>query len=323
MAASPTLPELRLHSRDLDETREIATRVLHPHRLTVLGDAARYRIALHIVSLGPLNIGWLHYDTPMRIESSHPGHYQVNIPAAGPMVATSAGQEVIAGPDLATAYNPDQPAAFTVPAPVLAMRISQRALDHELEQLLDRPLRRSPSLALGVDVSSGRGAQWLTLVQSLASGLADENALIRNPVVAAPYAHSVVAGLLLTARHEYSDELAAPVAAVGQPTVRAAQAFIEANAREPLTITEIAKAAGVGVRGLQQGFQRSLDMSPMRYLRQVRLREAHRELRTGDPTGLTVGDVAARWGFHHQGRFAAEYRQRYGCPPVETLRRRT
>lgn len=326
MAAAPArpgtpLPELTLRSRDLDETREIATRVLHPHRLTVLGDPARYAIDLHVVSLGPLNIGWLRYDTAVRIESAHPGYYQVNIPAAGPMVATCGGQEVVAGQGLATVYNPGRPAAFTVPAPVLALRIAERALDHELEQLLDRPLRRSPSLELGLDVASGRGARWLALVQSLTGDLTDEHALIRHPIVAAPFAHSVLAGLLLAARHEYSDELAAPAPSVGAPIVRTAQAFIEANAARPLTVADIAKATGVGVRGLQQGFQKAMDMSPMRYLREVRLRHAHRELRGADPTVTTVGDVAARWGFRHQGRFAADYRERYGCQPADTLRR--
>jgi AraC-like DNA-binding protein len=323
MTTAPVrLPELTLHSNDLDETREVASRVLHPHRLTVLGDPARYRIDLHVVSVGPLNIGRLSYDTPMRIESPHPGHYQVNIPVAGPMVATCGGEEVVAGPGLATVYNPDRPAAFTVPAPVLALRIGQRALNRELEQLLDRPLRRPVELSLGLDVASGSGARWLALVRSLSEDLADEHALIRHPVVAAPFAHSVLAGLLLAARHEYSDELTTPAPSVGQPTVRAAQEFIEANAGRPLTVTDIARATGVGVRGLQQGFQRTLDMSPMRYLRQVRLREAHRELRLADPAHTTVGDVASRWGFAHQGRFAAEYRQRYGCQPAQTLRRR-
>ncbi len=319
MAATP-LPAVSLRSHDLDETREVATRVLHPHRLTVLGDPASYGIALHIVTLGPLNIGWLRYDTAMRIESAHPGHYQVNVPSAGPMVATSGGESVVAGPALATVYNPDRPASFTVPTSVLALRISRRALDHELEGLLDRPVRRSPALSLGLDVSSGRGARWLALVRSLASDLTDEHALIRQPMVAVPYAHSVLAGLLLTARHEYTDELASPALAVGPPTVRAAQAFIEANAAEPLTVGDIATATGVGVRGLQQGFQRALGMSPMRYLREVRLREAHRDLRAADPTVTTVGAVAARWGFRHQGRFAAEYRRRYGHPPADTLR---
>jgi AraC-like DNA-binding protein len=316
------VPELSLHSTDLDETREIATRVLHPHRLTVVGDPARYGINLHIVSLGALNIGWLHYDTAVRIESEHPGNYQVNVAAAGRMVATSGDEEVVAGAGVATVYNPGRAATFTVPAPLLALRIGERALDHELEQLLDRPVRRSPTMALGMDVGTGRGARWLALVQALAADLADENALIRQPMVAAPFAHSVVAGLLLATRHEYSDELAAPVTPVSQPTVRTAQAFIEANAAKPLTVVDIAKATGVGVRGLQQGFQRTLDMSPMRYLREVRLREAHRELLAADPAATTVGDVAAKWGFRHQGRFAAEYRRRYGYGPLRTLRRR-
>jgi AraC-like DNA-binding protein len=313
------LPEVTLHSHDLDETRDIATRVLHPHKLSVIGDGP-FGIALHVVSLGGLSIGWLSYDTAVRIESTHPGYYQVNIPAAGPMMARCGGQEVVAGPGLGTVYTPDRPAEFTVPAPLLAMRIGQRALNHELALLLDRRPRKPVELGLGLDVSSGRGARWLALVQSLSADLADPKALIRQPMVAAPFAHSVLAGLLLASRHEYSDELAAPVAAVGQPTVRAAQAYIEANAARPLTVTDIAKATGVGVRGLQQGFHRAIDMSPMRYLREVRLREAHRELRTADPTATTVGDVAAKWGFGHQGRFAAEYRRRYGCPPAETLR---
>ena len=91
---------------------------------------------------------------------------------------------------------------------------------------------------------------------------------------------------------------------------------------KPLTVADIARGAGVGVRGLQHGFQRSLGMSPTQYLRQARMRHVHRELLTADPSTTTVAQVAARWGFLHQGRFAAQYRERYGVQPGETLRRR-
>jgi AraC-like DNA-binding protein len=333
MTASPArvaprcraLPEVSVRSLDVDEAREVGSRVYHRHRVTVLGDTARFAMTLDATTLGPLTIGWLTYDTAVRLESTHAGHYQVNIATEGRMLATSGGREVVAGPGVATVYRPDQPAAFSgwdVPAPVLAVRIARRALDHELEQLLDRPLRRPPELALDMDVATGRGAQWLALVHSLAGDLASDSALIRQPMVAAPFAHAVMSGLLLAARHEYRDALVAPSAVVGSPTVRAAQAFIEANADQPLTVVDIARAAGVGVRGLQQGFQRALEMSPMQYLRQVRLRQVHRELRAADPATTTVGQVAARWGFRHQGRFAAEYRRRYGVAPADTLRSR-
>ena len=58
----------------------------------------------------------------------------------------------------------------------------------------------------------------------------------------------------------------------------------------------------------------------MTYLRQVRLGRAHLDLRIADPARGSVADIAGRWGFTHLGRFAATYRERYGCPPSQTLR---
>jgi AraC-like DNA-binding protein len=319
------LPEVSVRSGDPDEACEVGTRVYHSHRVTVLGDASRFAMTLDAAALGPLTLGWLTYDTEVRIESAHDGHYQVNVPTAGALVATSAGRDAVAGPGSAVVHVPDRAAVFTgwaTPAPVLALRIAQPALEHAMEQLLDRPLRSRIDLDLGMDVSTGRGAQWLALVRSMASDLADENALVRQPMVAAPFAHSVMTGLLLTAVHEHRDELAAPVAAAGSSVVRRGRDYIEAHADQPLTVADIARACGVGVRGLQHGFRRAMDITPTEYLHHVRLRYAHRDLLVADPATTTVEAIAHRWGFPHRGRFAARYRERYGVQPAETLRRR-
>ncbi|NEK59475.1 AraC family transcriptional regulator [Geodermatophilus sabuli] len=316
---------MSVRSGDPDEAREVGTRVYHRHRVTVLGDAAHFAMSLDAASLGPLTVGWLSYDTEVRIESSHQGHYQVNVPQGGSVIAVSGGREVVAGPGAALVHVPDRDAVFTgwaSPGPVLALRIARTALDRELEQLLDRPLRHSIELDLHLDLSSGRGAQWSALVRSLATDLADENALIRQPMLAGPFTHSVMTGLLLTALHEHRDELGAPTPAAGASVVRRARDHIEAHAGDPLTVGDIARAVGVGVRGLQQGFQRSLGTSPTEYVRHVRLRHVHRDLLAADPAMVTVGQVAARWGFPHHGRFAAHYRERYGVLPGESLRRR-
>jgi AraC-like DNA-binding protein len=319
------LPEVSVRSGDPDEARDVGTRVFHSHRVTVLGDASRFAMTLDAASLGPLTVGWLSYDTEVRIESAHPGHYQVNVPTAGTLTVTSAGRSAVAGPGAAVVHVPGRAAVFSgwaTPAPVLALRIAQPALEHELERLLDRPLRHPVDLDLSMDVSTGRGAQWLALVRSLATDLADENALVRQPMVAAPFTHSVMSGLLLTALHVHRDELAAPAPAAGPSVVRRARDFIEANADRPLTVADIARACGVGVRGLQHGFQRAMDTSPTEYLRHVRLRCAHRDLLLADPATTTVEAIAHRWGFPHRGRFAARYRQSYGVQPAETLRQR-
>ncbi|MDV6247997.1 helix-turn-helix transcriptional regulator [Rhodococcus opacus] len=68
--------------------------------------------------------------------------------------------------------------------------------------------------------------------------------------------------------------------------------------------------------------RRSLGITPMAYLRQVRLARAHEDLATTDPAqGRSVRDIAYKWGFNHVPRFAAAYRERYGVLPSETLRK--
>ncbi|WP_052503578.1 AraC family transcriptional regulator [Micromonospora haikouensis] len=109
--------------------------------------------------------------------------------------------------------------------------------------------------------------------------------------------------------------------AVAPAAVRRAVAYIEQYADQTLTVTDVAVAAGLGARALQQAFRKYLDTTPTRYLRQVRLERVHTELQAAEPgAGLTVAAVAARWGFAHLGRFATEYRRAYGRPPSQTLR---
>lgn len=62
-------------------------------------------------------------------------------------------------------------------------------------------------------------------------------------------------------------------------------------------------------------------MSPMSYLREVRLRRAHQTLLASDPSVVTVASVAFDWGFTNLGRFAAAHAGRYNEQPAKTLRR--
>ena len=77
----------------------------------------------------------------------------------------------------------------------------------------------------------------------------------------------------------------------------------------------------MGVRTLQEGFNRELETSPMAYLRRVRLRHARDALVHADAGATTVRSVATGLGFLHLGRFTAAYREAFGENPSVTLRR--
>jgi transcriptional regulator GlxA family with amidase domain len=90
-----------------------------------------------------------------------------------------------------------------------------------------------------------------------------------------------------------------------------------------LTVAALAARSHVSVRSLQQGFRAHVGTTPTAYLREVRLRRAHRDLLAADPSTVTVASVAYRWGFSNLGRFAAAYTARYQEPPSKTLHGKT
>ncbi|WP_426321052.1 helix-turn-helix domain-containing protein [Microbacterium sp. E-13] len=101
-------------------------------------------------------------------------------------------------------------------------------------------------------------------------------------------------------------------------SVRRAIAYMEEHAHEAITIDDVAAAAGISTRGLQYAFRRSLDHTPMEYLRRQRLAGAHAEMEVG--TRAPIAEIARRWGFASASRFAKHYREAYGRTPRQTLR---
>jgi transcriptional regulator GlxA family with amidase domain len=98
-------------------------------------------------------------------------------------------------------------------------------------------------------------------------------------------------------------------------------AYLRTHADQPLTPEDLARAGCVSVRTLHAVFQQELGMSPMAYLRRVRLDHVHAELLRAPRSSTRVGDVATRWGFFHPSRFARQYHERFGELPSETARR--
>jgi AraC-like DNA-binding protein len=70
--------------------------------------------------------------------------------------------------------------------------------------------------------------------------------------------------------------------AVAPSALRRAVAYMEAHAEEPIRLRDIAEAAGTSSRSLQHALAQHYDASPMSYLQQVRLEQAHR-----DPANVT------------------------------------
>ncbi|MFT4069920.1 AraC family transcriptional regulator [Paraburkholderia sp.] len=80
---------------------------------------------------------------------------------------------------------------------------------------------------------------------------------------------------------------------------------------EPVTLAEIAKAAGLSPFHAARLFTQSTGLPPHAWRNQVRLQRALAPLRAG----ISVTDVAAASGFTDQSHFTRHFRRMFGVPP--------
>lgn len=98
-----------------------------------------------------------------------------------------------------------------------------------------------------------------------------------------------------------------------------ANEYMRANFHEPLRISDIAMAAGVGARQLQAAFKAVTGRTPWDHLTAIRLEQA-RHCLLENTKKSSVSGIALDCGFTHLGRFSTLYRATYNEAPSETLR---
>jgi AraC family ethanolamine operon transcriptional activator len=101
--------------------------------------------------------------------------------------------------------------------------------------------------------------------------------------------------------------------------VKQAQLYMETHLGQPLTLASLCQALHTSQRPLHYGFQELLGVSPMAYLKVLRLTAARRQLRQSEPGQTTVADVASYCGFWSLGHFSRDYKNLFGELPSTTL----
>lgn len=93
--------------------------------------------------------------------------------------------------------------------------------------------------------------------------------------------------------------------------------FIQANFYHPLSVSQLANQAAMSPSHYAHSFRQVAGVSPMRYLRDVRLDKARALLLGGS---LRASEVAASVGFESTTHFAREFKRRFDTSPAEYVR---
>lgn len=101
-----------------------------------------------------------------------------------------------------------------------------------------------------------------------------------------------------------------------------ARMLVLERSSEPPGIGELANTLGISRRHLQNCFQDAYGVNAGRILRVIRLNRVRTDFQQAilHNKKVSIGDVAAEWGFWHWSRFSASYREMFGELPSETMR---
>lgn len=311
------LPTREFRSRDLDETREHVGRMFCDHDMRVVDRRAGVNTRTQRVDCGSLSIVDMTYGARVMVQ---PGclddFYLVQIPLAGRARDIMGGREYACHPGMATVQNPDEPLEmlWDEACRKLVLRFDRARFERFAELQLDGLPRGGLRLAPSFALDRPEGSAFASLLRGLYAAGTDGWQDLPSRMLG-HWELCFMSALIQLRRDEAPADPAAPAAAV-----RRVREFLEAHAAQPIALEDLRAVAGVPLRTLHHQFRRSLGVTPLQLLRDIRLDRVRAELLRGRE-GTSVTAIALDWGFDHLGRFAASYRQRFGETPRETLLR--
>jgi AraC-like DNA-binding protein len=312
-----------LRSADPHRVREVVGRVLRPHRLDV-ANGGRLDARVNSVRLKDMAVSVIGFGCDVRVDfDPFETFFAVLIPLSGGTHVRTGTEWTRACRDVAVVVSPTDRVVLRWEADCvqLIVRVERAALEARLSRLLTVPLGKPLRFVPAMPLDAGHGENWLRGLDLLVSELDRPGTVLGQPLVARPFERTLMSALLAAHANNYTNVIRGHVQTAPSRAVSIALEWIEGHPKWQHTTASLAKEADVTERALQRGFRKHLNMRPMEYLREVRLRRVHDELLAAQSDAVTVTGVAAEWGFLHTGHFAAKYQQRFGEKPSDTLRR--
>lgn len=222
----------------------------------------------------------------------------------------AAGQSLLTTADLPVVAHVTQASAER-PFLGIMLKLDSRAIvQAAAEMALPQPTRDGSHRAMSL---GDLDTTLLRTVTRLVELLAEPRLIAQI----APLLQQEIVVRLLAGRH--GPQLQRLVA-IGSPGQQVAQsmAWLKMNFTQPVLADDLAASVHMSPSTFRQHFRAVAGMSPMQYLKQLRLQEA-RQLMLNQ--SIDAGTAGVRVGYESASQFSREYARLFGAPPLRDIRR--
>jgi AraC-like DNA-binding protein len=322
----PDWPLLEWHrvfdSRDAEEIRTFLGTLAFRFDLAAR-DTAQLDARVNGIYLPGVYLGCARYGAPVAFAASPTRNdYWVHVPVRGTWEAVVGHDTFACDARYATVSSPTREVVLhsSAGAARVSLSVTSDALKRQLAALLGEPPAKPLEFAPTMNLADGYGRSLAHMLTSAVIEFERTGGARWSPTTMINFSEYLLTSLLLFHPHNYSDALGRSVRMITPRDVKRAVDYLEAHLDSPITVADLVAASQVAGRTLFQHFRDVRGMSPMRYLRNARFAKVRDALLRAEPKeGVTV--IAMDCGFTHMGRFAVEYRHRFGERPSDTLHR--
>ena len=190
---------------------------------------------------------------------------------------------------------------------------SRFAPTSEVRRYIERP-NGPPILSVSPERLKQVGARLLQLLRVIES----EPEILSNDCAEARVRAQIVDAISELLDDEMSDTRADFTQLCHSEIVERTRQLVLQSGDEPITVQQLCELLKVSRRTIQNSFQTMTGLTPVEYMRSIRLNLVRNFLRTTRPEEFTIRDAAQLWGFLHLGHFAHDYRCQFGESPSDT-----
>jgi AraC-like DNA-binding protein len=259
--------------------------------------------------------------TPARFGNPDPcPWYSVHVPLTSPVVDRARSRPEACDPGAARIRNWDErlDLTFEQDGSLLLLRVDKSLVESYTKKLnggVDAGDVRFPN---SLSFETPAGGAFRRCLRFLWDESTRDGSLFQSPLVVREMEDSLLATLLFATG---KDGTVLPGESCPRKHVARAEDYILAHLEDPISIADVAEAAGVSARTLFREFRKRHGVGPKAFLKARRLEAAQRALLAADPRERSVTDIALDYGFGHFGRFSVEYKRAFQESPSDTLRR--
>jgi AraC-like DNA-binding protein len=309
-----------IRARTVREASERIGRIFSPHRLELRNGACGLDVHHNQVRMRDVSLNVLSYGADVVIDPGERGDfYMVQLPLSGHAQLVSGKDEVQVDPQVLSVLQPcvRSRMQWSGDCSMILVQVPRAVVDRRALEWGQGP---NPRFALSRPRQDPEVAAWWQAALDLTRNL-DRfgQQWLRHPA-----AYAAMEEFLLSAfMSMLSESGRAPgTDRAEERCLRRAKEYIHAHLDQALTLGEIARHACASPRTVEAAFKRCGEPAPLAYARRHRLQAVHAALKAAgrDGRSVNVTDVALEHGFVHMGRFAAQFREMFGCTPSEVLR---